>query len=69
MKKFSILTVLSLAGLLVAGCSGVAYNQTERSNEVARAWNLEGQMFVDDVDMVLMIRPVSQLTPWHIRAR
>lgn len=69
MKKFSFLTILSLAGLMVAGCSGVAYNQMERNNEVARAWNLEAQMFVDDVDMILMIRPVSQLTPWHIRAR
>lgn len=69
MKTLSLLALVSFIALLVGGCSGVAYDQQERSNEVARAWELEGRMFVDDVDMILMIRPVSQLTMWHVKAR
>lgn len=69
MKKLSLMTCVSLIGLLLGGCSGVAYNHQERMNEVARAWDLESRMIVDDVDMILMIRPVSQLSMWHIKAR
>jgi hypothetical protein len=62
-----ILTLLACAGLFqIVGCSTPAYSAKERANMIGRNWGLEWQMLQDDVDHALMLRPVSQLTPWHV---
>jgi hypothetical protein len=39
----------------------------ERDRQVARAWDWEGKQFADDVDTVLLLRPMSRLTKWNLR--
>jgi hypothetical protein len=39
----------------------------ERDRRVARAWDWEGKQFAEDVDTVLLLRPMSRLTKWNLR--
>ncbi|MGN6506669.1 MAG: hypothetical protein ACTHM6_14010 [Tepidisphaeraceae bacterium] len=66
-------------GLLVASCSFFgcarpneigwtpAYTTGERANMIARNWDMEGKFMQDDIDNALMLRPMSDLTTWHVR--
>lgn len=55
------------------GCSPVndtltpAYTLQEHNIEVARNISMEGKMLHDDLDHLLLLRPVSQLSYWNIR--
>ena len=76
MKSLSLLAVV-LAAALIGGCSGgnarhemfatPAYSASERNQLIARNWNYEGAMLMDDVDSLLLLRPASRLTIWHVR--
>jgi hypothetical protein len=67
MKKFA-LALVGLAALFAnSGCNTVAYSAKERGQMIARNWDLEYRMIQDDIDMVLLLRPVSSLTTWHVR--
>ena len=70
---------LLLSGLCVAdiGCGppglkpGIGSTPTlsreERFTRISRNWSLEYQMMNDDIDSVLLLRPVSGLTEWTVQ--
>ena len=69
-----LLTAASALSLLSTGCARPneigwtpAYSLSERTNLIARNWDLEGKMMQDDIDSALLLRPVTQLTTWHVR--
>ena len=65
--------ILVLIGLLAAtaalntGCRTPAYSPQERNALIARTWRLDSQQAVDDFDSILLLRPPSRMTIWHIR--
>jgi hypothetical protein len=70
MKLLMLFGVLAGAGLLFSssgGCSGVAYSQAERDALISRTWNVDGREMVDDFDSLLLLRPPSRMTIWHVR--
>ncbi len=67
MKKIALIC-LSVTGLFLAvGCETPVYSAKERGDNIARNMGLEWQMVQDDVDHVLLLRPVSVLTRWNVR--
>jgi len=44
-----------------------AYTTGERADMIARNWDMEGKMMQDDIDHALLLRPMSQMTDWHVR--
>ena len=68
MKLFTLFALLAGAGLFTSGgCSGVAYSQAERDAQINRTWNIDGKQMVDDFDSILLLRPPSRMTIWHVR--
>ena len=67
MKVFVLIGLLAGSALFSGGCSGVAYSQQERDALIARTWNIDGRQAVDDFDSVLLLRPPSRMTIWHVR--
>ena len=74
MKKFAFLLLCS-ALLSATGCSSPfgnefgstpAYSLQERGQMIARNWDYEGKQINDDIDMALMLRPMSHLTIWNV---
>ena len=62
-----------LASLTLVGCGGFSdplatpvFSTQERFSRIQRNFDLEGKMMQDDIDSVLMLRPTSNLTQWHI---
>lgn len=68
MKKFFLLLML-LGGMgLSSGCGSTpAYSSHERFQMIGRNWNYEGAQAMDDVDMLLLLRPAGHLTLWNVR--
>jgi hypothetical protein len=67
LKKIAV-SGLMLAGVVaIAGCSTPVYSSKERGQKIARNMGLEWQMLQDDVDNILLLRPLSQGTRWNIR--
>ena len=68
MKK-SLVAVLLLAAASISstGCATPAYSGRERSQMIARNWDFEAHQINDDIDSLLLLRPASRLTIWHIR--
>jgi hypothetical protein len=74
-----VATKLMLIGLLVGsgltvGCARPneigytpAYTTSERGDQVARNWDLEGKEMQDDIDHILLLRPQSHLTIWNVQ--
>jgi hypothetical protein len=44
-----------------------AYTADERARQIARNWDFEGKQLVDDVDRLLLLRPMTNLSIWHLR--
>lgn len=67
MKK--LLALLLLAGLMTSsiGCSTPAYSAGERHQMIARNWDYEIKQAADDWDSILLLRPASRMTIWHVR--
>ena len=72
--KRVFLSVLSLAAMMVTGCArpgeigwGTVDTWDERNRAIARNWDWEGKQLVDDIDMILQLRPIGHLTQWHLR--
>ena len=68
------LTLICLLGVTIFGCARPneigytpAYTTPERRDQVARNWDLEGKEMQDDIDHVLLLRPVSHLTIWNVQ--
>lgn len=76
MKKLSIAALL-LAGATFSGLTGCArpgefgytsaYTAKERYNLIARNWDNEGKMMMDDIDSALLLRPGTRMTYWNLR--
>jgi len=63
-----ILFALMLIGMaLASGCATPAYSGHERFQMITRNWNFEGKQINDDIDVLLLLRPASRLTIWHVR--
>ena len=68
MKRLAVLMLLAGALLTSGGCLGTpGYTGTERNRLIGRTWSYEGGQMVDDFDSVLMLRPPSRSTVWHVR--
>ena len=72
-KKFASITLLGSA-LLLTGCArpwelgwDPAYSADERGKQIARNWDYEGKQIVEDVDHILLLRPMGHLTQWNLR--
>ncbi len=65
--------ILVLIGLLAGtatvnlGCATLAYSPRERNALIARTWNIDARQAVDDFDSLLLLRPPSRMTIWHVR--
>ena len=68
MKKslFAVL-LLTAASITSTGCATPAYSANERGQMIARNWGFEAKQINDDIDAILLLRPASRLTIWHIR--
>lgn len=66
MRIFVLIGLLGAAAAAGTGCTP-AYNVQERHALIARTWNLDAKQAVDDFDSVLMLRPPSRMTVWHVR--
>jgi len=67
MKSVFALVLLAGGALLSTGCATPVYSAHERGQLIARNWAAEERQIQDDVDSVLLLRPMSRLTIWHIR--
>ena len=68
MKRFFLSTLLAGLMLLTStGCATPAYTAKERDAQIARNWRFEGSQIVDDFDHILLLRPSSRLTIWHLQ--
>ncbi len=78
MSKLTLVVVAGFSALLLGGCMDArigkvdpfatpAYSGAERGDQIARNIEMEWKMVNDDIDHILLLRPVSQLTIWHVR--
>jgi hypothetical protein len=71
MRKLVSLLMLAAVAVLPVFASGClappAYSSIERAQQIGRNWDYEGRQSVDDLDHVLLLRPVSKLTIWNVR--
>jgi len=70
MKKLALL----LLCLAATGCArpgevtwSPAYSRDELNRDILRNWDWEGKQIVDDVDHILLLRPMGHLTMWNLR--
>jgi hypothetical protein len=78
MRKLTLATLGLVMLTTVGGCMDArlgkfdplatpAYSGQERGDLIARNIEFEWKQINDDVDTLLMLRPVGQLTIWHLR--
>lgn len=68
MRIFVLFGLLAGAVLTSGGCAETpAYSANERNAMIARTWRIDSRQIVDDVDSILLLRPPSRMTIWHIR--
>ena len=73
MKKIPAAIALLFAAVLSTGCArpnewgwSPAYTADERHKLIARNWDYEGKQIFDDIDTVLLLRPMGHLTIWNL---
>jgi hypothetical protein len=73
-QEGEVMRIFVLIGLLAGSalCTGcgaptLAYSAKERNSIIARTWSVDSHEIVDDFDSLLMLRPPSRMTIWHIR--
>ena len=68
MKAFILAIVLIGAATSLWGCGATpAYSGHERWQLISRNWDMEGKQINDDIDSLLLLRPMSHMTIWHVR--
>ena len=65
--KLTAVLLLIVAGMFAQGCATPAYSAHERHQMIARNWQFEYKQMADDWDSLLMLRPSSRMSIWHIR--
>ena len=73
MKSLCAAMVLGVGTMVLGGCfaaqSGFAtpaYSGHERGQMIGRNQNYEWRQAQDDIDTVMLLRPASSLTMWHV---
>ena len=71
MKRLAMFLLLAV---MMSGCARPgefgwtpAYNWDERTQQIARNWDFEGKQISDDVDHLLLLRPMTNLSIWNLR--
>lgn len=75
MRNRIVVGLVGLIGLTaLGGCARPgeigwtpAYSAGDRWNSILRNWDYEGKQTQDDLDHLLLLRPASRLTLWHVR--
>ncbi len=68
MRIFVLFGLLAGVALTSGGCVGsTAYSAGERNAMIARTWRIDSRQAVDDIDSLLLLRPPSRMTIWHVR--
>lgn len=67
MKAFCLTVVLAGAALSFCGCATPGYSGNERWQLITRNWGQEEKQMNDDIDVLLLLRPMSHMTMWHVR--
>lgn len=68
MKSLIALFVVCGAMLLSStGCATPAYSAHERFQLIGRNMAYEERIMQDDIDALLLVRPATRLTIWHVR--
>jgi hypothetical protein len=67
MKSVFALVLLAGTAIFSQGCATPAYSTHERWQLITRNWAAEERQMQDDIDDVLMLRPMSRMSIWHIR--
>ena len=68
----TLLTAVVLFGSMIAlggagGCATPAYSAHERGQMIARNWGYEWKQAQDDIDSLLLFRPATRMTIWHVQ--
>jgi hypothetical protein len=66
-KKLALLSVALIGVVSSTGCETPAYSARERNQMIARNWDMEWKMITDDIDYIMLFRPMSSLTRWNIK--
>jgi len=68
MKLFAnaMLVVLGLSALFSSGCATPAYTWDENVGRISRNWVYENQVMFDDIDSVMLFRPVTKMSIWDL---
>ena len=64
MKKIALLSVSIFGVCAFAGCATPGYSAKERGQQISRNFDMEEKMAQDDIDDVLLLRPMTQLSRW-----
>lgn len=78
MSKLTLAMFVGLSAAMLGGCMDArigkvdpfatpAYSGKERGEMIARNWEMEWKMMNDDIDSVMLFRPVSSLSVWNVR--
>ena len=67
LKKLALLSVALVGVITAVGCDTPGYSAKERGQMIARNQDMELKMASDDVDTVLLLRPMTELSRWNIR--
>lgn len=78
MSKLTLAVVAGFAAVIAGGCmdsrlgkadpfSTPGYSGGERGDVIARNIEMEWKMMNDDIDHTLLLRPVTNLSDWHVR--
>ena len=67
LKKLTVLSVALVGVVTAIGCDTPGYSGKERGQMIARNWDMEYKMAQDDIDMALLLRPMTSLSRWNIR--
>lgn len=78
MSKTTLAIVAAFSAIMAGGCMDSrigkvdpfalpAHSGRERGESIARNWEMEWKMLNDDVDHILLLRPVSRLSVWNMR--
>ena len=66
----SLLALVVLYGAMLvssSGCATPAYSTGERWQLIGRNMAYEERIMQDDIDALLLLRPATRLTIWHVR--
>jgi hypothetical protein len=67
MKSLGLLVLVVGSMFLSTGCMTPAYTGAERGALIARNIAYDYTTMNDDIDDILLLRPATRLSMWHVR--